>query len=175
MGPGFCIYSQKQAISMVQITVDYRKRIMNARELRRRQTLAEKMIWDAVRNRRLGGYKIRRQQILNDFIIDFFCAERKLCIEIDGPYHNEPIIRGLDRERDEELEFGGFKVIRFTNDEVMHELDVVLATIMTTLKGLPAVSYNPLNHRPRPNINVFQQERPPSPATAGCAGEGDGG
>jgi very-short-patch-repair endonuclease len=144
---------------------------MNARDLRKKQTLAEQMIWDAVRNRRLGGYKIRRQQILNDFIIDFYCAEKKLCIEVDGPYHNEPIVKGLDRERDEELEFEGYTVIRFTNDEVMHELDVVLASILTTLNGLPANGCNPLNHRPRPNFDVFVQGRPPLARPQGAGSE----
>jgi len=89
---------------MVYIYYDGPRRISKARELRRTLTKAEKTLWDHVRNRKLGGYKIRRQHILNEIIVDFYCTDKRLCIEIDGPYHNESIRQGLDRQRDEELE-----------------------------------------------------------------------
>jgi very-short-patch-repair endonuclease len=132
---------------MVYIYYDGPKRITKARELRRTQTKAEKILWDRVRNRKLGGFKIRRQHILNETILDFYCTEKRLCIEVDGPYHNEPIVKGLDMQRDEELEAHGFTVVRFTNDQVILELETVLVVILQTLQNLPSDDHSPLNQK----------------------------
>ena len=61
-----------------------------ARELRRSQTDAEELLWGLLRNRRLGGYKFRRQQVLGHFILDFYCPQVRLAIELDGGGHAEP-------------------------------------------------------------------------------------
>ena len=115
---------------MVYSFYDGPRRIMKARALRKTQTTAEKILWDHVRNRQLGGFKIRRQQVLDEFIVDFYCTEKGLCIEVDGLYHNDADKRDLDKLRDEELEEHGFTIIRFTNDQVLFDLDRVLADIL---------------------------------------------
>ena len=72
------------------------RRITKARHLRKTQTRAEAIVWDQLRNRKVSGFKFRRQQILNERIVDFFCAEVKLIVEVDGPYHNDPIQKTKD-------------------------------------------------------------------------------
>jgi 5-methyltetrahydrofolate--homocysteine methyltransferase len=112
--------------------------------------LAEKALWDKVRNRQLGGYKIRRQEILNEIIVDFYCTDKRLCIEIDGPYHRSQNKQASDKTRDQELLEHGFEILRFTNDQVLHNLDWVLETILSTLNQLPSTGKPALNHSPNP-------------------------
>jgi very-short-patch-repair endonuclease len=131
---------------MVYINYEGPRRITKARELGRTQTNAESILWNKVRNLELGGFKIRRQQIINEIIVDFYCPEKRLCIEIDGPYHLEPIVKGLDNQRDEELECHGFFVLRFTNDEVIFNIEEVLVVICATLQKLPSNHRSTLNH-----------------------------
>ena len=143
---------------MVYIYYDGPRRISKARELRRTLTKAEKTLWDHVRNRKLGGYKIRRQQILNEIIVDFYCTGKRLCIEIDGPYHNESIRQGLDRQRDEELEEHGFTVVRFKNNEVLFDLDRVLTDILKILQSLPSSGKCPLKHTHLGDFRLWPEE-----------------
>ncbi|TSA34785.1 MAG: DUF559 domain-containing protein [Porphyromonadaceae bacterium] len=143
---------------MVYIYYDGPRRISKARELRRTLTKAEKTLWDHVRNRKLGGYKIRRQQILNEIIVDFYCTDKRLCIEIDGPYHNESIRQGLDRQRDDELEEHGFTVLRFKNDEVLLDLDRVLTDILKILQSLPSSGKGPLKHTHLADFRLWPEE-----------------
>lgn len=130
------------------------RRVTKARELRRTLTKAEKILWNQVRNRKLGGFKIRRQQILNEIIVDFFCAEKRFCIEIDGPYHNDSIAQSKDKQRDEELESHGFTVLRYTNNEVLFDLVSVLKDILKNLQSLPSSVRNPLNHDPKKDLSI---------------------
>jgi len=134
---------------MVFIYYDVPRRISKARELRRMQTKAENIFWDHVRNRKLGGYKIHRQQILNEIIADFYCCDKRLCIEIDGPYHNEPMMKAQDKLRDEELEGHGFTVLRFSNDEVLDDLDRVLEVVLKKLESLSSTAKSPLDQQAR--------------------------
>ena len=138
---------------MVYINYDGPRRITRARELRRTQTKAEMIIWEQVRNRKLGGFKIRRQQTLNEIIVDFYCTDKRLCIEIDGPYHNEPVKKALDKKRDEELAEDGFTVLRFTNDQVLTDMDRVLARILHTLESLPSSGRSALKHESRKDFS----------------------
>jgi len=137
---------------MVYIYYEGPRRIGKARELRRIQTKAEQKLWYYLRNRRLEGFKIRRQHVLNEFILDFFCIEKGLCLEIDGPYHSDPSQRISDQRRDHELEDQGITVLRFTNDDVLFNLDVVLNVILKTLQDLPTCERKPLNQLPKRNI-----------------------
>jgi very-short-patch-repair endonuclease len=99
-----------------------------ARKLRHNMTPAEFKLWGTLRNRQLLDLKFRRQQPIGRYIVDFVCFEKKLVIELDGSQHldNEYI----DNQRTEELNKNGFEVLRFTNNEVLNELDAVFEEIM---------------------------------------------
>jgi very-short-patch-repair endonuclease len=120
---------------MVYIHYEGPRRVIRARELRKNMTPAEQIIWANVRNRHLGGFKIRRQEIINEMIVDFYCSEKRLCIEIDGPYHFDPDQQIADRIRDQELHDHGYKILRFTNDEVLIDTELVLEKILAKLRN----------------------------------------
>ena len=106
---------------------------MKARSLRRDMTDAERVLWNELRNRKLAGYKFRRQHPVGQFIVDFFCAEKDLVIEIDGGIHLEEEVLERDENRSAELDRLELKVIRFTNEEVMENLEGVLRKILAEL------------------------------------------
>ena len=107
--------------------------LVNAREMRKNQTDAEEMLWQLIRNRQLGNLKFRRQHPLKvGFILDFYCAEKKLGIEIDGGYHNSSDQKEYDSMRTEAIKEYGINIIRFTNEEVTNETDVVLRQILSS-------------------------------------------
>jgi very-short-patch-repair endonuclease len=103
--------------------------IANARTLRKRSTDAEIKLWNHLRARRLMGLKFRRQCPLGCYIVDFICIEEKLIIELDGGQHNENRQHDYDERRTEFLNGLGFKVIRFWNNDVLSQFDVVLDEI----------------------------------------------
>jgi 5-methyltetrahydrofolate--homocysteine methyltransferase len=92
-----------------------------------RPTPAEDVLWQTLRGRRLNGLKFRRQHAVDRFIVDFYCGKPKLIIEIDGEVHlNNP---PRDAERTKILQALGFRLIRFTNDEVLDNPAAILARI----------------------------------------------
>lgn len=100
-----------------------------ARELRQRPTEAEKILWQALRQKRLG-YHFRRQHPIDRFIADFYCHPLRLIIEVDGGYHNSRSQREYDENRSYEIMLNyDLKVIRFTNEQVMQDLLQVVARI----------------------------------------------
>ena len=99
-----------------------------AKENRKRPNEAESVLWDYIKERQLGQ-PFRRQHIIGEFIADFACIPAKLVIEIDGGYHQLPERQISDEKRQEWLESQGFAVIRFTNEEVISDIDNVLETI----------------------------------------------
>ncbi len=101
-----------------------------ARKMRNEPTPAEDYLWQHLRNRQMTGSKFRRQQSIERFIVDFYCAEAHLIIEVDGSIHNQP---NSDAERQSMLETLGLRVIRFSNDEVFRSLDDVLEQIRAAL------------------------------------------
>lgn len=103
-----------------------------ARENRNNQTNAEKCLWQQLRGKTLG-VKFKRQHIIYDFIAYFVCLEKKLIIEVDGAYHFTDNQMEHDAYRTEELERFGFRVLRFTNEEVINNTEKVLKTIKTAL------------------------------------------
>lgn len=103
--------------------------INRARELRKRQTEAETILWNFLRARKLAGLKFRRQYAIERMILDFYCAERKLCIEVDGSIHRLPKQMERDRERTKALNQMGIRVIRFENSQVMQNIGAVLESI----------------------------------------------
>ena len=104
-----------------------------SRSLRKKMTNAEKILWKELRDRSLSRYKFRRQHPVREFIVDFYCHEKKLVIEVDGAIHQKADISIRDLNRTAELERMGIKVIRFTNEEVVNNLDEVKEKIKNTL------------------------------------------
>jgi very-short-patch-repair endonuclease len=92
-----------------------------AREFRRGLTIAERKVWDLVRNRRLLGFKFRRQHVIDGFVVDFYCPELKLVLELDGAGHAELDRLAYDAARTEHLEMKGLLVARLRNNEVSEE------------------------------------------------------
>ena len=105
-----------------------------AKELRKRSTPAERQVWEIVRAKRCLGLKFKRQFPLRGFIVDFFCRELKLILEIDGAVHEGSDQRERDAARDELFEACGFTVVRLRNDEVCREL---LECVLGSLKDVP--------------------------------------
>jgi very-short-patch-repair endonuclease len=108
-----------------------------ARQNRRQPTPAEKLLWGHLRNRQLAGFKFRRQHAIERFIVDFYCAEAWLVIEIDGPIHDYTAEGDAIRQRI--LESTGLTVIRFSNDEVLRHTEAVLAHIAAAAKTSPSL------------------------------------
>jgi very-short-patch-repair endonuclease len=105
----------------------------HAKQLRKEMTDAERAVWNAVRGRRLEGFKFKSQWSLGPFVVDFCCWERRLVVEIDGGQHNEEV----DRRRTEWLEEKGYRVIRFWNNDVLTNLEGVLQAILLALTSDP--------------------------------------
>lgn len=101
----------------------------HARTLRREATDAERALWARVRNRQVDGHKIRFQASLGPYVADFFCAAKRLVIEIDGSQHGEEV----DRNRTAWLEAQGYRVIRFWNSDVLGNLEGVVEAIRLQL------------------------------------------
>ncbi len=104
-----------------------------AQALRENMTKPEQLLWEALRNKKLDGYKFRRQHPLGKFIIDFYCHSAKLAIEIDGGYHEEEEQKALDEERTRLIVASGVREIRFRNEEVLDDLEEVLTKIREAL------------------------------------------
>ena len=100
-----------------------------ARDLRKRQTDAEAKLWRALRDRRLDGFKFKRQVPCGPHIVDFLCAEAGLVIEVDGGHHWWRGHQGKDFRRDRALRSQGLQVLRFSNLDVLHNLDAVVIRI----------------------------------------------
>jgi very-short-patch-repair endonuclease len=108
-----------------------------ARRLRGDQTDAEDRLWYHLRDRRLKGWKFRRQHPVAPYVADFCCLEAMLIVEVDGSQHAEDEA-AYDRARTAHLERHGFRVIRFWNEEVLQETDDVLRAIRRALKKVPS-------------------------------------
>ena len=112
------------------------------RDLRKRQTLAEQVLWKLLRNRRLDGYKFLRQHPLakisvngkiSFYIADFYCAEKRIAIEADGPIHDDR--KEYDANRDEVIQFYNIRTMRFKNDRVINDSAAVLDEILKVLES----------------------------------------
>ena len=113
-----------------------------ARKLRRQETEAEKRLWQHLRDRRLGGFKFRRQEPRGRYVADFVCLERQLIVEIDGGQHAERAHD--DAQRTAALERDGFRVLRFWNNEALGNTEDVLQVILNALEERGAPSPLPL-------------------------------
>jgi very-short-patch-repair endonuclease len=108
--------------------------IRRARHLRREQTNAESLLWQALRNRNLARWKFRRQHPIDRFIVDFVCLDARLVVELDGATHSTDREIRRDVERTDILEACGYHVMRFANVEVHNNLDGVTETILAELE-----------------------------------------
>jgi very-short-patch-repair endonuclease len=105
-----------------------------ARENRKSPTEAERILWEKLRKFRSKGTIFRRQHPIDKFIVDFYCHRSKLVIEADGDIHKVGEIMDRDEGRTAELENLGLKVIRFTNDEIVHDIEKVIKIIEQEIK-----------------------------------------
>ena len=115
---------------------------INARALRKNPTFAEILLWSRLRNNKLG-YHFRRQHPTSNFVVDFFCLKLMLVVEVDGSYHANKIVQIEDQCKEESLESYEMDLIRFTNDEVINNIDKVMTTIKSAISvieenGLPS-------------------------------------
>jgi len=101
-----------------------------ARRLRKDMTDAERALWRLLRDRRMEGWRFRRQEPLEGYIVDFICFEARLVIEVDGGQHAES---ESDKKRDAHLQSQGFHVLRLWNNDVLSNADGVYQTIMRAL------------------------------------------
>jgi very-short-patch-repair endonuclease len=102
--------------------------LQRAREMRREPTEPERRLWQKVRRKQLDGYKFRRQHPIGRFILDFYCHEARLVVELDGESH--AFQEEYDAARTEWLEAQGLRVLRFPNHVVMKNMEGVLETIL---------------------------------------------
>jgi very-short-patch-repair endonuclease len=106
------------------------KLISRARHLRRNATVAERRLWKRLRRDALEGLSFRRPDTIAPYVVDFFCPSAKLIVELDGEYFHGDVLRAQrDEARTRSLSERGYKVIRFSNSQVMRELEGVLAAI----------------------------------------------
>jgi very-short-patch-repair endonuclease len=106
-----------------------------AAELRKNMTYAEKVLWQQLRNRKLDNLKFRRQHPVAIFILDFYCHEKKLAIEVDGGIHNNEEQKEWDENRTYELNEFGIVVLRFSNEEVIDKTEMVVDSIKIFLES----------------------------------------
>jgi len=121
--------------------------IERARQLRRDETWAEKLMWRWLRDRRFSGYKFRRQHPVGDYILDFFCEEAELSIELDGSQHGFPDHREHDLTREKFLQSKGIKTLRFWNSHLRRNAQNIRDTIFRELQERAP---HPLPHYTRP-------------------------
>ena len=107
-----------------------------ARKLRNNLTPAEALLWSALRSKQLSGLRFRCQHPVGNFILDFYCPSLKLAIEVDGGIHATQI--DYDRDRTAKLSEYGYKVLRFSNEEVINDLPKVLSEIERVASLLPS-------------------------------------
>ena len=104
-----------------------------AGDLRKSMTPAEKILWEKLRNRQIKGFRFRRQHPIKDFIVDFFCYDAMLLIEVDGSVHDDKSRMERDQQRTLILKRLGIKEIRFKNEEVINHIDQVIIRIEAVL------------------------------------------
>jgi very-short-patch-repair endonuclease len=114
---------------------------VRARALRDASTDAERLLWSRLRDRRLGGYKFRRQHPVGPFFADLACIEAKLIVELDGGQHLDEEAEGADQRRTDALSKHGFHVVRFSNRDMLARTESVMSAILDWL----------VLHHPHPN------------------------
>ncbi len=127
-----------------------------SRQMRRKATPAEAFAWELFRDRRLLALKFRRQHQIGNYIVDFYCHEKHLVVELDGPVHDTRKRRPVDKKRDAYLKSQGMTVVRIKNERLFRETEAVLHEIAQAIA--PRI----------PEKNSLDQDQPPSPAGRGA-------
>lgn len=125
----------KQLITGQKITL---AKLEQAIEMRREMTPAERRLWARLRAGRLGGFHFRRQQVIEPYIVDFYCHQTGIIVEVDGDVHLNQQDR--DQKRDQYLQSLGLQVLRFWNSDIDHHLETVLEEILRACQ--PAAQEN---------------------------------
>jgi very-short-patch-repair endonuclease len=107
-----------------------------AHALRKKMTDAERILWKRLKDKSIFKVKFRRQHPVDIFVLDFYCHELKLAIEVDGEIHLSAEAREYDEGRSYELENFGIKILRFTNKQIFENLDEVQASILSTINDI---------------------------------------
>ncbi|NHF57807.1 endonuclease domain-containing protein [Flavobacteriaceae bacterium TP-CH-4] len=105
----------------------------NAAKLRQRMTEPEKILWEALKTKPFG-FKFRRQHPINYYILDFYCHQKRLSIEVDGGYHLAKKQKERDKRKIDYLNSVDIREIRFSNEEVLHQRDSILQKIKLALE-----------------------------------------
>ena len=108
-----------------------RRMLEIAKDFRKQPQPSEAVLWNVLRARQLRGFKFRRQQPIGSFVVDFYCDEAGLIVEVDGPIHEHQ--RDADRQRQELLESLGLRVLRIQADAIISDIDTVLARLDAVL------------------------------------------
>jgi very-short-patch-repair endonuclease len=101
------------------------------RRLRKRQTKAERLLWECLRAKRLNGMKFRRQHPLGRYIADFYCPEAHLVIELDGKIHQIKDQKEYDGSRQEVIGMRGIRVLRIKNEEIEQDIESVIRKVLS--------------------------------------------
>ena len=128
------------------MTIAFNKNIMKERRqsLRHNMTQPEIILWSNIRRRQINGFRFRRQYSVDEYIIDFYCSELRLAIEIDGENHNLLDNKEYDLEREEKIKLYGIDFLRFSNKEVVDNIEDVVKKIYAVVK-LKANQKNPFS------------------------------
>jgi very-short-patch-repair endonuclease len=108
-------------------------------------TGVELILWKAIRKRRVGGLRFRRQDPIDDYVVDFSCPGAWLVVEVDGPWHEGTA--ELDALRDARLRFLGYRILRFTSEDVLDDVEWVVGEIVASLNEPPPGLRPALPHR----------------------------
>ncbi len=114
------------------------------RLLRKNMPKAEVIMWSKLKQKQLLGYKFRRQYSVDSYVIDFFCPELKLAVEVDGTSHFKDGAEYYDRNRQESIEQLGIKFLRFNNAQVYKNLNGVLEVIVDNVQKIRSLPLNSL-------------------------------
>jgi len=143
---------------------DFSGLAQTAKELRKKQTAAEAVMWEFLRNRRFMNLKFRRQHQVGEYVVDFYCDEYNLAIELDGPVHDEAKQSKKDKTRDAYLQSLGLTVLRLRNENFLADPEAAFSRIAQSLPS-PAGSGAGSGER-------LAEESLPSPVGRGAGGEG---
>jgi very-short-patch-repair endonuclease len=166
--------SEGERVGVRGIPAPKEAHIARARNLRKKSSWAEKLLWRMLRNERFSGYKFRRQHPFGEYTLDFYCAEARLVVETDGFQHGHPAQQQHDAERDAFLAGHGIAVKRIWNWRLRHEPQVIRDNLWTFLQERAP---HPGNVKParRVTSRVLNPDRPttktPHPALSPSDGE----
>jgi very-short-patch-repair endonuclease len=135
------LYRQRRLKDGSAVRGTTRELIAAARQLQKTMTLAEQLLWEQLRAKRLHGLFFRRQHPVGPFILDFCCPAVKLVVEVDGGVHDGEVQAQYDRLRTEQLQTYGYTVLRYRNEEVEADLPVLLRRIAQAASARRAEAY----------------------------------